>query len=88
MVDWLSNMTRKRIIIDPYPTLRARNRCSSEEILYEYLMERRFKRIEKKIRDDVYRFELYYDNPDKSIKEDNTCRLCRRIIKVVTVIIN
>lgn len=86
--EWLLDITRERIIIDHHPTLRARQRCLSEEKLYEYLIERRFKKIEKKIRDGVYRFELYYGIKDKNIiiviiPHDPVAR----IIKVVTVII-
>ena len=48
---------------------RARKRCQSEEFFYEYLIERRYRRIEKKIREGVVRFELQYDHKDKSKKE-------------------
>lgn len=93
MGEWLWGITRKRIIIDSHPKLRARRRCSdhSEETLYEYLMERRYKHIEKTIRYGEYRFELYYDNKDKSIKDDIIiviipCDPIEKNIKVITVI--
>ncbi len=91
--EWLSNITRKRIIIDKHPRLRARKRLSdsSEETLYEYLMERRYKKIEKKIRYGVQRFELYYDHKDKSVKDDIViviipCDPALKSIKVITII--
>ena len=93
MKEWLSDITRNRIIIDSHPRLRARRRCSgsSEETLYEYLIERQYKKIEKKLRYGEYRFELYYDNKDKSIKDDIIiviipCDQVERNIKVITII--
>ncbi len=93
MSEWLSDITRERIIMDKHPRLRARKRLSdsSEETLYEYLMERRYKKIEKKIRYGVHRFELHYDHKDKSIKDDIIiviipCDPADKNIKVITII--
>lgn len=90
---WLRDITREKIIIDYHPTLRAKQRCYSKETLYEYLVERKFKKIEKKKREGVCRFELYYDHKDKSISGDVIIVIIprdsvARIIKVVTVIID
>jgi hypothetical protein len=88
----LSTITRDKIIVDRHPRKKARARCLSEETLYEFLTERRYKRIEKKVTDDAVKFEIHYDNPDKSIKRDVIIiilvkNIPEKIIKVVTVII-
>lgn len=70
MGDWLSSITREKIIIDRHPRKRSRRRSSSEETIYEYLTERKFKKIVRKFREGNIRFELYYDNKDKSKIED------------------
>ena len=92
MVKWLSDITSERIVIDRHPKKRSRKRCHTEEFLYEYLIERRFKKIEKKVRDGDIRFDLHYDNADKSKKENiiiviMPLNIVERNIKVVTIII-
>jgi hypothetical protein len=92
IVYWLSDITREKIIVDKHSRKRARLRCYSEEILYEFLIERRFKRIERKVTDGVVKFEIYYDHPDKSMKKDIKIIIMpmnhhEKTIRVVTVII-
>lgn len=90
--NWLSTITREKIIIDKHPRKRSRLRGLSEEILLEFLIERRYKHIKKKVTGDVVKFEITYDNPDKLVKEDiiiiiMPINIPEKIIKVVTVII-
>ncbi len=89
---WLFGITRENIIVDKHPRKRSRLRGFSEEILIEFLIERKYKQIKKKTTVDVVKFEIVYDNPDKLVKEDiiiiiMPVNIPEKIIKVVTVII-
>ena len=91
--NWLSDITREKIIIDNHSRKRARLRCISEETIYEFLIERRFKKIKKiETRSDIIKFELHYNNPDKNKNEDliiiiMPVDLNEKSLKVVTVIL-
>lgn len=92
IAQWISVITREKIIIDKHSRKRARLRCNSEETLYEFLIDRNYNRIEKKVIDNVVKFEIYYDHPDKSIREDikiiiMPVNIREKIIRIVTVII-
>jgi len=91
--NWLSDITREKIIIGNHPRKRARLRCISEETIYEFLIERRFKKIKKiETRSDIMKFELHYNNPYKNKNEDliiiiMPVDLNEKSLKVVTVIL-
>jgi adenine-specific DNA methylase len=88
---WLSTITREQIIIDRHALKRSRLRGLSEEIVRDFLIERRYEKIERKVTDDNLTFEISYSNPDKSMKTTIVIIVMpvdipKKIIKVVTII--